>query len=151
MKIKLCTFLVMLALTACSGQTQPMTVTFEEGTCTLTGPTNASAKHFVFNWVIKDQKHSSFWIQLVQLDDGKSMQDLAAVVSSKLGRDLTNTSLPWVHIISFDIVAQPGPISKDVTWDLTPNGHFREGPAYFVCSIGDSIPGILGPVEVSDK
>ena len=84
---------------------------------------------------------------LVQLDEGKSKQDLSAAA---MGKYLYKVDVPWIKIINDDFVAQAGPLSKDVAWDLTQSGIFHPGQAYFACSYADDTVAVVGPITITE-
>ena len=91
------------SVTGCSPAPQPMTLTFGKDKCTLTGTPTASAKDFRFRWVIEDQEHTMFNAFLIQLDEGKSKEDLSAAA---VGKNIYKVDLPWIKIINDDCVTQ---------------------------------------------
>jgi hypothetical protein len=138
---------LVLSLTACSPASQALTLTFGKDECTLTGTPRASAADFRFKWVIEDQEHTMFNAFLVQLDEGKSKEDLSAAA---VGKYIYKVDLPWIKIINDDFATQAGPLSKDVTWDLTQSGIFQHGQAYIVCDYATSTVGVVGPITITE-
>ena len=136
-----------VSLAACSPAPQPLTLTFGKDKCTLTGTPTASAADFRFKWVIEDQEHTMFNAFLVQLDEGKSKQDLSAAA---VGKYIYKVDPPWIKVINDDFAAQAGPFSKDVAWDLTQSGIFQPGQAYVVCDYASSTMGVVGPITITE-
>lgn len=129
--------------------TQPAitTITFEGDRCEYSGPDKIQPDQFTFQWVMDGQQYSGNAIYAIQMEDGHAVDELIGFV---VGAPIP----PWMSSLRDETSMQPGPWTKEVTWDLTLSGRFKPRPVYFLCSHvingEEVIYGVAGPVEVEN-
>lgn len=158
MKIVAATLVItvlLLECAACTSQpstpalTQPSTptITFDDDGCEYSGPDRIQADQFTFQWVMNSQQDTDVSIGAIQVEEGHSVDDLVGTTA----KDPTS----WAQMLRYEMSrTQPGPWTKEVTWDLTVSARFQPKPVYFLCAhrINDEIivNGFAGPVEVEE-
>ena len=134
---------LLLECAACTSQPSTPTITFEDDRCTYSGPDSIQADRFTFQWVMNSQQYAENNVFAIQVEEGQSVDDL-------VGTNL-KAKTPWVSSLRQEWSIQPGPWTKELTWDLTDSARFQPGPVYFLCAhqINDEIIiyGVAGPVE----
>lgn len=118
------------------------TVTFTPKGCIYHGPKELSASQFTFTWVIEDTAQPMHQIGIEQLDDGKTVRDVA-----KLPANIADGNVPWIRMVGSDAINEQAPFSKVVSIDLTQDADFKPGPVYFSCWYWEQRGGALGPIE----
>jgi hypothetical protein len=93
------------------------------------------------------QQYTDVGIAVIQVEEGQSVDDLVGTTA----KDPTS----WASLLRYEQSrTQPGPWTKEVTWDLTVSARFQPKPVYFICAhmINDetTIYGFAGPIEVED-
>jgi hypothetical protein len=127
-------------MSGCSNTPTTPTLTFDAKGCSYSGPATVSPA-FTLTWIIEKSVHSAFIYAIVTLDQGKSVQDLAAIPAE-------DPAPSWVHKLGYDLEISPGIFTK--SFDLSANSVFHEGPIYIVCFYGDenTAIGADGPIDV---
>jgi hypothetical protein len=127
-----------ISLSACS-PVEP-SITYAENNCTYEGPSKISMP-FNINWVIEDPANDGAILQLVSLDAGKTVKDLAAIPAADPPPD-------WVHKLSYAIEFGKG--NYKASFDLSNNASYKGEPIYLACFYADqeSAMGAAGPFEI---
>jgi len=134
-----------LICAACVSQASTPTITFEDDRCEYSGPDSIQADQFTFEWVMNSQQFAENYIWANQLEEGHSADELIGLTALP----------PWALTLRSDSGQQPGPWTKEVTWDLTESARYQPRPVYFGCGHriegGEiTVYGVVGPVEVED-
>lgn len=135
----LASMICLFVLSACD-QSKEIAVTFTEKECTYTGPTTISSPQISVNWIIRDPSHTSYILGFVQLEQGKTVNDLAAF---REGEDDS-----WIRVISLHPAIDAG--SQFIETDLSQSALFQNGPVYIAC-VNDPDIGpfdAIGPINV---
>jgi pyrimidine-specific ribonucleoside hydrolase len=121
-----------------AGTTPPQSiqVTIESDQCTYDGPQRFALGDISIDWRV-DKEHDKYGLAVVTLDEGKTFQDLDALVGDQ--------QAPWIQPVGF--------------WTLDPGGqqlvvaHVTRGPIYLVCFTADPIVKLktLGPIQVQKE
>ena len=112
-----------------------MTVAIKADQCTYQGPEKIAAGDISIEWSV-DKQHDKYGLAVVTLGEGKTFQDLDALVGDQQAQ--------WIQPVGF--------------WTLAPGerqvvvAHVTRGPIYLVCFTADPIVKLktLGPVPVGE-
>lgn len=96
---------------------------------------------FNINWVIEDPVDEGAILQLVWLDSGKTVKDLAVIPAADPPPD-------WVHKLSYAIEFGKGNFKE--SFDLSNNASYKGESIYIACFYADreSAIGAVGPFEI---
>jgi hypothetical protein len=134
---------LLLSLASCGGTSKEITVTFKGNLCTYDGPKELSSPRITFDWLIDDPSNSSFTIVTVQIEEGKTNEDLIAL---PLADPPSLLQVSWLRVITTFQSIEQGTHQK--VRDLSQSANFQPGPIYFVCFNNNGKIGTLGPIEV---
>jgi hypothetical protein len=136
--------LAMIAMGLASCQPTPkMTVKFTEMDCTYDGPSSIPFGKFIVNWIVNDQKHNKTGLIILTLADGKTIDDLRAVLGSE--------AISWAHRLWTDeenAFVLDNVRSYSHEHDLRAQADYQGGPLYMVCGNEERATGVLGPIQV---
>jgi hypothetical protein len=131
-------------LTACT--TPSMTVKFTENNCTYDGPTSIPFGKFRANWLVNDQKHNKTVLLIINLAEGKTIDDLKAYNGGEQPQ--------WVKVLwNYDENAFGSELEKvrryHHDYDLKALDSYQGQPLYMVCGNEEGPTNPLGPIEVT--
>lgn len=131
------------ACAACTSQSSTPSITFKDDRCTYSGADSIQADQFAFTWVNNSQQYAPYFVIAIQVEEGQSVDDL-------VGLPIESTP-SWVSSLKYERSTQPGPWTKELTWDLTGSARFQPGPVYFMCVHNETETfGVAGPVEAKE-
>lgn len=131
---------LLLMCVACTSRPSTPTITFEDDQCSYSGPDSVQADQFAFTWANNSQKNPEFSVYVVQVEEGQSVDDL-------VGKDVAPS---WLSTLRYESSSQPGPWTKELTYDLTASARFQPGLVYFLCVHNDDETfGVAGPVTAA--
>jgi hypothetical protein len=133
-----------LLLAACSSP--GMTVKFTENGCTYDGPSSITSGKFTVNWSVNDQKHNKTVLLIINLAEGKTIDDLKSSHSAEAPQ--------WVTILWNDEENAFGSELEKVRnytheHDLTTLDNYQGQPLYLVCGNEEGVTNPLGPIQVT--
>jgi inosine-uridine nucleoside N-ribohydrolase len=125
--------LAALALGACKAQPKDITVTFEGGKCTYSGPEYISTGMISVNWEIVGHEGESLTLGAVNLAGGKTDADLDQLMDQFMTSPAATQIPDWLIILW-------GWSGASTEYPHQVNLYVQNGPVYFVCySAGASI------------
>ena len=123
------------------------TITFEDDRCEYSGPDSIPADQFTFQWVVNSQQYEENLVRTIQMEEGHQVEDLIGVV-------VKAPAPAWISVLRYEKGTQPGPWTKEVSWDLTQSGRLEPTPVYFLCTHvingEEIIYGVAGPVDINE-
>ena len=138
-KLLVLVLIVVLTTAACTPAAKEITVTIEDGKCTLDGGDRISAGDVSVTLIVKDQDQQYYGISLLAVPSDKGYDDLAEAAA-----DLEDDFPPAWSQWQGDILGVVSDTQTEKTIEIW------AGPLYVVCVTNPPLTtiGVLGPVKV---